>query len=357
MATAMMLPQPEVPKFNGDPMDYMTFAMAFDSRIAPHLKNDADKLYYLDQQLTGTAKDLVGGCLYMDASDGYKEARRILKKEYGDPYKVATAFVGKVQTWPSIKPDDSDNLKKFVVYLTKCSHAMKNVAHMSVLNHSPNMQAILKKIPIQLQGKWREHVVMLRKKGVDVEFKHIVEFLWSAVEAADDPVFGKAALNETFTNKPQVSGLFKTKTFAVQLDGKGSIESRESCVLCNQAHDLDNCADFIAKSMEERREFLRYKHLCYSCYGCDHVSKGCTNKRQCKICNKRHPTAMHDTNFQMTFIKKPEAAFNKDSISKQTALSQKTEVPSNEGSVSTHTCTSSQEKKCNEQCLATHHAS
>lgn len=31
----------------------------------------------------------------MDPSEGYKEARKLLEKEYGDPFKVSMAFVNK----------------------------------------------------------------------------------------------------------------------------------------------------------------------------------------------------------------------------------------------------------------------
>ncbi|XP_066948585.1 uncharacterized protein [Macrobrachium rosenbergii] len=75
MTAAMLLPSIEVPKFKGDPIEFANFMMAFDARIAPNASGDADKLYYLDQQLEGEAKDLIGGCLYMSSSEGYTTAR------------------------------------------------------------------------------------------------------------------------------------------------------------------------------------------------------------------------------------------------------------------------------------------
>ena len=53
LLSAMSLPQPEVPKFDGDPIEYITFTMAFDARITSRINNNCDRLYYLDQHLQG----------------------------------------------------------------------------------------------------------------------------------------------------------------------------------------------------------------------------------------------------------------------------------------------------------------
>ena len=83
--TQMRLPTPQVPKFNGDPLEYASFIMAFEARILPYVATEANKLYYLDQQLEGCAKELIQGCIFMDINRGYAEARHLLYMEYGDP--------------------------------------------------------------------------------------------------------------------------------------------------------------------------------------------------------------------------------------------------------------------------------
>lgn len=99
LAAAMTLPQPEVHKFKGDPIEYGTFIMAFKARIESRTFRAADCLYYLEQHLEREPRELIGGCLHMDPSEGYKEARRLLEKEYGDPFKVSMAYVNKALKW------------------------------------------------------------------------------------------------------------------------------------------------------------------------------------------------------------------------------------------------------------------
>ena len=111
-------------------MKYKTFVMSFDARIQHRDTNSADRLYYLNQHMDGEPKDLIEGCLHMNHSDeDYIEARRLLNKEYGDPYKVSMT---------PIKFDESKVLKSLSFFLIKIMIAIKSISHMSVLNHTPS---------------------------------------------------------------------------------------------------------------------------------------------------------------------------------------------------------------------------
>ena len=112
LATIMSLPQPEVSKFCGDVTEYYAFIRAFEARIASRSNSDADCLYYLDQLLIGEPKDLIGGCLHMDPIQGYHEARTLLQREYGDPYKISVAYIDAALSWPNVKHDDAIGWKK-----------------------------------------------------------------------------------------------------------------------------------------------------------------------------------------------------------------------------------------------------
>jgi len=57
-----------------------------------------DRLYFVDQHFVGEAKELISGCLHLEPDEGYLEARRLLEKEYGDPYKVSSEYMRKLTT-------------------------------------------------------------------------------------------------------------------------------------------------------------------------------------------------------------------------------------------------------------------
>ena len=321
LAAAMTLPQPEVPTFRGDPINYKTFIMAFTARVESKITSNADRLYYLEQHVQGEPKELIGGCLHLDPEEGYKEARRLLEKEYGDPYKISIAFVNKALSWTPVK-NDAAALKRFSFFLTKCKNAMKNISHMVVLNHSPNMQIIVQKLPPNLQNKWCDLVTKKRTKSQKIaDFEDLVEFVESVAESANDPIFGRNALHST-EERPRFSRTDSNKTpfkakpnstsFATRVDvpsnprpsvpgqshGQRNADGR-SCPLCSKSHDLDDCESFIKKTIEERKTFLKENAMCFACYGSNHISKGCTKKRTCRKCSKRHPTALHIDGFKL----------------------------------------------------------
>ena len=194
LAAAVILPQLAVSRFKGDPTEYRTFMMSFDTRIQCRATTSADRLFYLNQHLEGEPRDLIEGCLHMDSEKGYTEARQLLQREYGDPYKISTAYVNKILRWAPIKSDDSQGLKRLSIFLTKCKIAMKNVSYMCVLDHAPNMQVIVSKLPPNLQNKWRDQAAKRKRTNrAPASFTDLAEFVESASDSANDPVFGKEA--------------------------------------------------------------------------------------------------------------------------------------------------------------------
>ena len=161
-------------------MKYKTFVMSFDARIQHRVTNSADRLYYLNQHMDGEPKGLTEGCLHMNQSDeGYIEARRLLNKEYRDPYKISMAYVQKILDWTPIKFDESKVLKSLSFFLIKCKIAIKSISHMSVLNHTPNMQVVVSKLSFHLQAKWRDQAAKTRRDGGTANFENLVEFIES----------------------------------------------------------------------------------------------------------------------------------------------------------------------------------
>ena len=315
LAAVLTLPQPQMPKFSGDCTDYNSFSIAFDSRIASRISSNIDKLYYLNQYLEGEPKNLIGGCLLMSVENGYDAARALLKKEYGDPYKVSNAYLNKVLKWAVMKHDNVSALKQFSIFLTRCMYAMSSSAHMHVLNHAPNMQIIVQKLPSYLQNKWCDKASYFRTEQHRMpQFADLTLFIEKAVDVATDPIFGRAALYEkgetqkhrTSTTPNKKKHIFAGATGAntvndrtVRTDVNTKINRpSQQCALCRKPHDLDSCTDFLKKDLAARRQFLMDGRMCFGCYGYNHRSKGCMRKRICATCSRRHPTALHDEKFQ-----------------------------------------------------------
>lgn len=62
------------------------------------------------------------------------------------------------------------------------------------------------------------------------------------------------------------------------------------CHFCKKNHD---CFQFLAKSLEERKAYLKENRLCFACYNSGHVSRKCNERKQSKTCLKFHPSSLH----------------------------------------------------------------
>ena len=203
--------------------------------------------------------------------------------------------------------------------MTKCSKAMQNISYMSVLNHMPNLQAIVQKLPSQLQSRWRDHVSSVcRRTQKSITFIDLVAFIDSASESANDPIFSRQALeratnrlaNAGISNKSTASTKVKTTSFAVSTDTSISQCQYQMCPLCKNNHDLDDCGQYLEKTVEDRRCFLKEKRLCFACYNFNHTSKNCLGKRICQKCKGRHPTGLHIDGFKYSkssHLSKPQS--------------------------------------------------
>ena len=67
------------------------------------------------------------------------------------------------------------------------------------------------------------------------------------------------------------------------------------CPLHNKPHPLRKCRSFRNKTLEERKAYLKEKHICFKCCASStHVAKDCGKPVLCQDCNSdRHPAALH----------------------------------------------------------------
>ena len=91
------LPQPRVPTFDGNPVEYRTFVRAFENLIESGTSSSTERLYYLEQYTAGDVKELVH---HLAPDEGYAEARRLIEKKFGDDFRIASAYESKALNWP-----------------------------------------------------------------------------------------------------------------------------------------------------------------------------------------------------------------------------------------------------------------
>ena len=292
-----LIPSHKPPTFSGDVMAFIT---AFETLIESKVDDSNERLYSLDQYTCGKVKELIKGCLRMKGEDSYKEAKRLLRKHFGDPYKTASTYITKLSSWPAVKPNDGTGLQKFSIVLKKARNAITGTQYMNDLNTANVMRQLWEKLPQYSRSKWTERVSRFRSvKGQTVSFNDFCQFVSEQADLATDQIYSEEGISKPMdaVDKYHKQNERKTKrgrgtNFAKGLSGKNGSGGNSypiSCTLCSKAHHLDECAELV-----ERRDVIKQKGLCFGCYSSEHIAKLCKSKRTCQICNKKYPTSLHD---------------------------------------------------------------
>ncbi|CAL9682044.1 unnamed protein product [Knipowitschia caucasica] len=171
-----LLPKRDLQAFDGDPLQYQTFMRGFEHNIEDRTPSHKDCLYYLEQYTRGQPRDIVRSCQHLPPAHGYMKAKALLQEHFGDPFKVASAYMDKVLSWPSVKGEDLKALQAYSLLLRECCNSMGE--SMGDLNVPSNMQTIVKKLPYKLRDRWRCVACDLQEKfNRRATFYDIVEFV------------------------------------------------------------------------------------------------------------------------------------------------------------------------------------
>ena len=306
-ANAMMLPKPEVPIFSGDPIDYQTFVRAFENLIETNTDSDSARLYYLIQYTRGDVQELMKSCLSMKTEEGYAEARRLLKRRYGQNYKIAASYVDRVTTGPTIKPEDTVALQRFSTLLTSCKNTLRAIGYSSKLENPDSLRKIINRLPYGMRRTWRDAVDKItERESREITIDDIAEFVETKARASSHPIFGNLS-NETKEDPRDPArdrnrkreGNSRTN-FAINQDEHLRDEipkkSLPKCPECDGNHWLSQCGQFKKMSLIERFKLVRRKGLCDNCLTRGHLARNCPKESFCKVqgCKERHSTYLHE---------------------------------------------------------------
>lgn len=303
-----LLPKRELHAFDGDPLQYQTFIKAFEHNIEARTQSQKDCLYYLEQYTRGQPRDLVRSCQHLPPAYGYIQAKCLLQEHFGDPFKVASAYMEKVLLWPVLKGEDVKALQAYSLLLRECCNSMGDCV--GDLNVPTNMQTIVKKLPYKLRDRWRSVACELQEKfNRRATFHDIVNFVEKQVKIASDPLFGDIQDSAGTGRKefkpvksrsgPKPKGSSFATTVAPAERRVEPVNKSEKdlpakvCSFCGAGHVLDVCLLLDKKTQNEKMSFLKENKLCFGCLCIGHRSRDCRKRLTCRVCHLKHPTLLH----------------------------------------------------------------
>ena len=238
------------------------------------------------------------GCFYGTEDSDYQRAWQTLERRFGHPFRIQEAFREKLNNWPKLNNKDNTGLQRYADFLRSCQDAMPHIQGLRVLNDCKENQKLASKLPDHLiQGWSRTATDYVDSLGEYPDFSRFVAFVERETRVACDPIASFAAIKGQPSSQ---ADNVKVRTLAsgaetTTEEKEGSGNHAKKCPYCKGSHYLPNCKDFMSKSPEEKTTFIRKSGRCFGCLRSGHISKECASRHKCNICQKLHPTVLHQT--------------------------------------------------------------
>ncbi|KAJ8378466.1 hypothetical protein AAFF_G00239300 [Aldrovandia affinis] len=127
----------------------------------------------------------------MQPSRGYKEAKRLLHKHYGDELRIASAYIDKALQWPQIKSEDGKALNAYAMFLVGCRNTMEDIESLEEMDNPTNLRTVVSKLPYKMKERWRAEAYNIKeRRDRRAKFTDLVSYIERQAKIATDPLFG-----------------------------------------------------------------------------------------------------------------------------------------------------------------------
>ena len=252
-------PDVDIEIFDGNVLNYHYFMALFREVVESKVDDSRGKLIKLIKYTSGDARELIKHCIQLPSNEGCKDAIYLLDKVYGDPHKILASYRKEVKNW-----------QRFHNFLLRCKSVATN-QKWNALN-TPDMFCMLAlRLPSGIRERWNREVLKLRRyQHREPNLEDFTKYVEDESILTSDPLFSRQVLSEYLRPERPVKDDQKKKkvaSYRVQSDKSEEADKsktgkdKESCVLCNGNHDLDECKSYNDIVVKERSMFLTKKKL------------------------------------------------------------------------------------------------
>ncbi|UYV76707.1 hypothetical protein LAZ67_14001843, partial [Cordylochernes scorpioides] len=272
------LPKINLPIFNGDSANWLSFREIFNSTInSNQTLTEIQKFQYLNASVKGPAEKLIRGFPISDKN--YQQAWDTLCNRFNNRRELAFSQINKIF---SIRPLKSISAGSLYEILDVCNEGIRNL---SVLGLEKNTLTDLilikffeKRIGEALRKEW-ELTLQNEEYPTFENFVNFIEKHARSLQGMRIPLFQE---QKTSSKNMMAHGLYVNKG--------------QNCILCHQIHKLNDCQRFINLPLPKKWELVKKHKLCQNCLRANHEISKCLITSRCKNCKQNHHTLLHEYN-------------------------------------------------------------
>ena len=278
-------PRPEIVTFDGDPLNYISFASSFQTHIINRVASDNARMTYLLQYCNFNVKKMIDH--YLGTHQGFERAWAKVHQLFGRPLIIANRCEEMLLSFGRVKGRDSERLKDFAGLMDKALFQIQGIETFSSLNSLGTLRRIVDKLPDKIREDWAEWSFSFTQETKrEVTFRDLALFVRREADKACS-VFGRA---QWLGSSDRTEGGYKSKRAVVSNSSVVALEEAEAktfhrkskpCEFCNQPHHLTQCPKFVTLRHFKRMEFVKKRGLCFRCLSPGHQARSCFSKITC----------------------------------------------------------------------------
>ena len=289
------LPKLQLPTFNGNPLEWVTFWDSFQSAIGLDDElNDVDKFKYLRSYLGGAAYTAIEG---LPISNGnYKEVVNILQKRFGSKQVIISNFMNTIMKLPIVSSfEDLKSLRSLYDKTETVVRGLRSIGTEPSSYGTFITPVLMAKIPEELrvtisrnlsddEGSWDlEEVLDLFGKEVQLREKCVVSNESRGVSSSSS--WRKPNAREFMSSRQH-----QPSTVSALYANQGGLK----CFFCDGSHVASKCTSIT--NPQTKMNILREKGRCFLCFKTGHVASFCPTGKRCFNCNRKHHIALCNAN-------------------------------------------------------------
>uniref|UniRef100_A0ABD2WYW1 Integrase catalytic domain-containing protein n=1 Tax=Trichogramma kaykai TaxID=54128 RepID=A0ABD2WYW1_9HYME len=283
------LPTIVIGDFSGDIQDWVRFRDTFREMVIerPNLPN-IFKMNYLRNYVKGEAAELLQEV--PSGGDHFATAWQVLLSHYDNKRLLINKLMTKLMSLPAMTNDSATELMRVLNGVRNLLQALRALG--SPIDQWDHFTVFLmrSKISPKCQSKWEDSVKQSGEPTEPDTFRNLCKFLeaernaLSLLESTKE--YAKKTPTDKGENKASTSRGKKSSNF-VQ-----AIQEQSACPVCAEEHTVEQCSKFRKQSVDERKQTLGQKRLCYNCLD-PHMLRDCKSTAMCFTCNGKHHTLIH----------------------------------------------------------------
>jgi hypothetical protein len=288
------------PKFSGKIRDFARFKSDYESIVTPSYPDEVHQVYVLKER-----------CLQTDAYELVKNISSLseiwnrLSERYGDSTAIVDAVNKDIQNANIARQNSDAGFIEFVGIIEKGVEDLTMIEKQNELASALVVRNIENKLPRSVMHKWLEET---HEDEGDKRFFQILKFLKEERKRVEklvrqrgerDSGQGSGSGRREAGGGGSGGGGARVAGGAV---GGGANQPQRECLLHPHAnHFTRKCAQFKAKSVNERGQLVMERQACKLCLSTSHIGQECPHIAHwdpCGVngCNQHHSRLIHGAN-------------------------------------------------------------